>query len=178
MKKEILNGVQLIDPLLSEDNRGSFIKIFNRDWYLSLESNFNEMEEYYSISKKNVIRGMHFQKPPHDYTKIVHCIKGRALDVVLDLRKSSSTYGMCKSFEISSKNKKIVCIPPGFAHGFMSLEDDTIILYKVSSVYSKSNDVGIHWNSFGFKWPCNSPVISARDQEHPKFASNWQSPFR
>ncbi len=177
IEKEVLNGVVLIQPLALKDDRGDFVKIFNTEWYLKMNIPFIGMEEYYSISKKNVIRGMHFQKPPHDYTKIVHCIKGRALDVVLDLRKGSNTYGMCKSFEISSKNKKIVYIPSGFAHGFMSLEDDTTILYKVSSVHSKSNDVGIHWNSFGFKWPCNSPIVSARDQEHPKFASNWQSPF-
>ena len=106
---------------------------------------------------------MHFQLPPHDHEKLVYVPQGAILDVVIDLRKKSHTYGNYISVELSDQNKKSIFIPRGFAHGFKSLLDDTITVYNVTTEYNSTADSGIHYNSFGFDWEVDNPIISRRD---------------
>jgi dTDP-4-dehydrorhamnose 3,5-epimerase len=159
------------------DDRGVFVKTFNVDIFRgqNLESVF--AEEYYSVSHKGVLRGLHFQLPPMDHIKLVYCIEGSVLDVVLDLRVGSPTYGQHALFELSAENGEILYIPRGLAHGFYTLSDDAIMVYKVSSIYSKEHDTGILWNSIDAPWPDQNPVISVRDQGFLKL-SDFNSPFK
>jgi len=131
---------------------------------------------FFTVSRKNVIRGMHFQIPPKSQNKVICCISGKVLDVLFDLRKGSPTYLKSESIELAGNQPKMVFIPPGIAHGFLSLEDNSIMLYKVSQGYSRELDQGIHWNSFGFDWPINAPTTSERDKQLPPF-SDLVTPF-
>lgn len=164
---EIINtkikGLYIIKNNILKDDRGSFVKIFNFDEFKKLNLCKNFKESYYSISKKDVIRGMHFQKPPFDHEKLVYVNKGSILDVVVDLRKNSNSFGEFVSIDISDKNGVSVYIPRGCAHGFLSLEDNSIVIYNVSTVYSKEHDTGIKYDSFGMEWGIKEPIISNRD---------------
>ena len=142
-----------------------FVKTFNKNVFNELNLNFEIRESYFSISKSNVIRGMHFQLPPYDHDKLVYVPKGAILDVVLDLRKNSPTYKNHISVELSDQNKKSIFIPKGLAHGFKSLLDDTITVYNVSSEYNSKADEGIAFNSFGFDWQNEASIVSTRDLE-------------
>ena len=170
-------GCYLIHPNILQDTRGSFIKTYNKamfnEW--GIESDFDE--GYYTISNKNVIRGLHFQLPPKDHAKLVYCAKGKVMDVVVDLRVDSSTFGQHTIFYLSSENGKILYIPPGLAHGFCAMEDNTIMMYSVTTVYSTEHDYGIRWDSVGIQWPVCNPVLSTRDKALPSFA-DFSSPFK
>lgn len=169
-------GLLNIKPDVFEDNRGAFIKTFHFDLFKSFDFQVDWKEEYFSISNKNVLRGMHFQIPPYEHDKIVTCIEGKVLDVVIDLRKNSLTYNSIFSVELSSENKTMLLIPKGCAHGFLSLVDNSIMYYKVSTVYNAESDHGILWDSIGFNWPVKSPIISERDKKHPSL-TEYYSPF-
>lgn len=119
---------------------------------------------------------MHFQLPPHQHAKIVCCPQGAILDVLLDLRKDSNTYGHFFSAELSAANHQALYIPEGFAHGFQSLTDNAMTLYLVSSAYQSDADTGILYNSFGMNWPGANQIISDRDLSFPAF-TGWRSPF-
>ena len=174
IKPTSFEGIHIIDSFHAEDERGSFIKYFS----LSDDIQFEVAETYYSVNKKDVIRGMHFQMPPFDHKKIVHVIKGSVVDVVIDLRKSSLTYGKVFSTELTEKNKRALYIDKGFAHGFKSLEEDTIMYYMVSSVYNKEADKGLYYNSINFDWGLDIPLLSKRDNEFPLFDQfNNENPF-
>lgn len=161
--KEILNGAFIVELPAFHDDRGSFIKTFHETTLAEYGIKFNLRESYFSLSKKDVIRGMHFQLPPHQHAKIVFCPQGAILDVIIDLRKGSPTYRQYYAEELTADNNKAYYIPEGFAHGFKSLTDDAITYYLVSSEYSKEHDTGILYNSFGFDWGVDDPVISERD---------------
>ncbi|WP_417327700.1 dTDP-4-dehydrorhamnose 3,5-epimerase family protein [Halarcobacter sp.] len=156
-------GLKIFEPRIFEDIRGKFIKTFNNDFFQEHNLNISIKETYYSISHKDVIRGMHFQTPPYDHIKIVYVPFGKILDVVLDLRKGSPTFGKSFSIELSSENGKILIIPKGLAHGFKSLEDSSNVTYMQTTIYAPNNDEGIRYDSFGFDWQCGSPKISDRD---------------
>jgi len=158
-----LDGVYVIDNFNAADDRGLFVKTFNKNTFKKNNLNFEIRESYYSVSNKNVIRGMHFQLPPYDHEKLVYVTKGSILDVVLDLRKNSKTYKQHISINLSENNKKSIFIPKGLAHGFKSLEDDTITVYNVTTEYNPSADMGINFNSFGFNWKLQAPILSERD---------------
>ena len=145
------------------DSRGAFVKVFNSNIFNEYSLNTSWNEDYFSTSKKNVIRGMHFQEKPHDQYKLVSCLRGQILDVILDLRESSPMYKKNISLSISSKKPELIYLPPGLAHGFMAIKDDTLTYYKTSSLYSAKHDNGIHWNSIGFDWPTSAPILSDRD---------------
>ncbi len=161
--KTTLEGAYLITLDAFEDNRGSFIKTFAETPLQEAGISFTLRESYFSLSKKDVIRGMHFQTPPHQHAKIVFCPQGAILDVIVDLRKSSPTYGQYFAQELSAENHKAYYIPEGFAHGFKSLTDDAMTYYLVSSEYSREHDTGIRYDSFGFDWEVKEPIISLRD---------------
>lgn len=160
----------IIDLPHSEDNRGDFTKIFN-----SLTLSVEIKESYYSRSHKNVIRGMHFQIPPFDHDKIVHVVKGKITDVVLDIRKNSPNFGKFYCNELSENKKQIIFIPKGFAHGFLSLEE-SVVLYMQNTVYHAESDCGIRYDSFGFSWDAINPIISARDLAFAAF-KDFKTPF-
>jgi dTDP-4-dehydrorhamnose 3,5-epimerase/CDP-3, 6-dideoxy-D-glycero-D-glycero-4-hexulose-5-epimerase len=165
-----IDGLLLLSNLIFQDSRGSFKKILSRDIFelLSLESNFVEL--YYSINKKNVIRGMHFQLPPVDHIKMVYVITGKVLDVCLDLRHESETFGKYFSCTLSGNDENYLYIPKGVAHGFASLEDNSIVHYAQTTCYSKECDCGIKYDSFGYDWGIQHPIISDKDRAFPNLA--------
>ena len=158
-----IEGVFIIDNFNATDERGSFIKTFNSNTFKENGLDFKIRESYYSVSKKNVIRGMHFQLPANDHEKLVFVPRGSILDVIVDLRKNSQTYKQHISINLSDKNKKSIYIPKGLAHGFKSLENDTITVYNVATEYSAASDMGIKYDSIGFDWQLLNPIISKRD---------------
>jgi dTDP-4-dehydrorhamnose 3,5-epimerase len=178
VESTLLEGVYIINNFNAPDNRGLFVKTFNKSVFQELNLDFEIRESYFSVSKKEVIRGMHFQLPPLDHDKLVYVPYGSILDVVLDLRKESPTYKCHISVELSADNKKSIFIPKGLAHGFKSLEDNTITVYNVSSEYNPSADTGINYQSFGFNWEEEEPIISKRDLLFQNFdVFTIQNPF-
>lgn len=149
---EPLSGVKVLRPFVFEDARGNFVKPFHEVHLAAHGIALTIREEFFSTSAANVLRGMHFQTPPHAHQKIVYCITGRVIDVVLDLRKDSPTFAQSAGFELSAANRHIVHIPVGFAHGFYSMEDNSCLIYKTDAVHAPANDGGVLWNSFGFDW--------------------------
>ena len=171
-----LPGLQLIRPPVFRDQRGSFVKTFHADQFRELGLNFEPREEFFSTSGRSVLRGMHFQLPPAAHAKLVYCLLGSVLDVVLDLRKNSPTFGRSCARELSAANREMFFIPAGFAHGFLSLEDNTTMVYQTSTVHSPAHDAGVRWDSFGFDWPVKVPVLSERDKNFPALC-DFSSPF-
>jgi dTDP-4-dehydrorhamnose 3,5-epimerase len=171
-----LEGCYQVRPFFAHDERGTFVKTFHAERFSSLGLPTEWREEYYSSSRLGVIRGMHFQKPPHDHEKLVYCIQGRVLDVVVDLRKDSHTYGKHFAVELVAKHGRGLMIPKGMAHGFLALTEEVLMTYKVTSVYAPESDAGIRWDSFGFEWDVDRPIVSARDRSHPTLA-DFDSPF-
>ena len=164
---EILSGCYLIEPKHFIDERGGFTKTYEANIYKSLGLMIDIREEFYSVSHRNVVRGMHFQIPPYDHDKVVYCTNGSVTDVLLDLRKGVN-FGRVASVELSCKNRMIVFVPKGIAHGFVARTDNALVLYKTSSVYVPNADSGIRWDSFGFNWNVENPIMSLRDQLHLK----------
>ncbi len=169
-------GLFIIQHEVFTDNRGLFVKTYNQGVFKKLGIDLNIKERYYSISQKNVIRGMHFQTPPEDHIKLVTVISGKILDVILDIRKKSPTFGKTISIEIEFGEGKTIYIPKGFAHGFAALEDNTIVEYNQTTGYAPNNDAGIKYNSFGFEWGIAKPIISERDNSFISL-SNFVTPF-
>ncbi|MBN2396151.1 MAG: dTDP-4-dehydrorhamnose 3,5-epimerase family protein [Candidatus Atribacteria bacterium] len=169
-------GLLVVKHNVFEDERGLFVKTYNNQIFEKLGIDLKINERYYSISNKNVIRGMHFQTPPADHIKLVTLISGRILDVVLDLRQNSKTFGKFFSLEIDGPQGKTIYIPKGFAHGFKAMENNTIVEYNQTIGYAPENDAGIHFNSFGFDWQTSNPILSARDLEFINF-HKFKSPF-
>ena len=173
--KELLPGCFLLQAKRFEDQRGCFVKTYNEGLYKTLGIDMNIREEFYSVSHKNVLRGMHFQLPPHEHEKHVYCTHGVVMDVLLDLRNGPS-YGKVASAELSGGNGCIVYIPKGIAHGFLALTDEAFMLYKTSTVHVPQADHGIQWDSFEFDWGRADPIVSLRDQQHISF-TDFKSPF-
>lgn len=159
------------------DARGLFLKTYHEGAFRELGLNAVWREEFISTSAKGVLRGMHFQIPPHQHTKYVVCLAGRVLDVALDLRTGSPTYGRSAAVELSAAAANGLFIPEGFAHGFLALEDASTLLYKVSSLHAPDHDRGLKWDSFGFQWPVKAPLLSPRDSKFEAFA-DFETPFR
>ncbi|EDP6894042.1 dTDP-4-dehydrorhamnose 3,5-epimerase [Campylobacter lari] len=169
-----IENLWILQPVVYEDTRGKFVKSFSKNSFNSLSLDYDFKEMYYSISHKGVFRGMHFQVPPYDHTKLVFVSSGKILDIVLDLRKKSKSYGKCFSYLIDEMKNEILYIPKGCAHGFLSLEDNSIVNYMQTSVYSEKHDFGILYNSFGFdfslsKFNINKMIISQRDLSFKTF---------
>lgn len=169
-------GVRLLEPRAFSDQRGVFIKTYHEPAWRQAGITFEMQEEYYSVSRRGVLRGMHFQTPPEDHVKLVYCPSGRVLDVLLDLRRGSPTFGRSMAQELSSENRLIFVLPPGIAHGFLCLEEQSVMVYKTNTVHSPANDAGIRWDSFGFDWGWQAPVVSERDASFPSLA-DFSSPF-
>jgi dTDP-4-dehydrorhamnose 3,5-epimerase len=171
-----LDGLRLLRPRVFSDLRGIFVKTFHADLFQSLGIPFAPCEEFYSISAKGVVRGMHFQLPPKAHSKLVYCVAGRVLDVVIDLRANSPSFQQVFSRELTAASPELLFIPMGFAHGFLALEDRSIMVYQTDQVHIPELDTGIAWNSFGFSWPVRDPVVSDRDQRFPTL-KGFSTPF-
>lgn len=167
--------LELVPPVF-RDERGLFVKTFHAPLFSEHGLVTDYAEEFYSVSRRGVLRGLHFQLPPHDVTKLVWCLAGRVLDVVVDLRVGSPACGRHVAVELSSERANMLYIPTGLAHGFLSLEDNTVMMYKCTQVYSAEHDTGIRWDSAGIAWPEASPLVSARDGRFPSLA-DFSSPF-
>lgn len=171
-----LDDVYIIENMVFKDQRGIFCKTFNSETFSGNNLCSTFKESYYSISQKDVIRGMHFQLPPDDHHKLVYVPHGEVMDVILDLRKNSDTFGEYITVNLSEENRNSVYIPKGLAHGFKSLQDNTITIYNVSTGYNENSDSGIHWNSFGLDWEIDKPIISEKDQKLINL-NDFETPF-
>lgn len=164
-----LKGCFKIIPRRFSDHRGTSVKPFHMDEFIKLGLQYNFEEDLIVTSYKNVLRGMHFQNPPYAQGKLVYCIKGNIMDVVIDIRNGSSTYGKHEVFSLTGSNNNIIYIPEGFAHGYLSLDDDSIVMYKMLSVYKPEFESGIRWDSLGINWGFENPIISERDMNFVPF---------
>jgi dTDP-4-dehydrorhamnose 3,5-epimerase len=172
-----LRGCFLVKFPNFRDHRGLFVKSFQRSAFEQhgLECDFTE--SFYTESGENVLRGMHFQTPPADHSKLVYCMSGAIHDVALDLRVGSPTFGEHEAYDLSAEHNNAVYLPRGMAHGFLVRTAPAVVVYEVTSEHNPERDTGIRWDSFGAIWPQNSPVISARDEALTPFAQ-FDSPFR
>ncbi|MGV0954048.1 MAG: dTDP-4-dehydrorhamnose 3,5-epimerase family protein [Fluviibacter sp.] len=174
-ESELLPGLWHVGLRLFQDPRGSFVKTYAQSIYREHGVDADWQEEFYSVSRKHVLRGMHFQVPPADHAKLVYCAHGSVLDVMLDLRKGLG-YGRVAHVRLDSAEPSVLVMPSGIAHGFLSLMDDSLMVYKTSAEHNPACDAGIRWDSFGFDWRVTHPVVSDRDAGHPAFA-DYGSPF-
>jgi len=145
INKTFIEGLLIVEPQLFKDDRGFFYESYNKN-DLDKVVNVVFVQDNESKSNKGVIRGLHFQKPPYAQTKLIRCVSGCILDVAVDLRNNSKTYGKYFSIELSSENNKQLFVPKGFAHGFQVLSETAIVNYKVDSFYNSKSDSGIIWN--------------------------------
>lgn len=172
-----INDVILLTPRVYKDERGYFMESYNQKKVDKLiKDNFVQDNE--SVSNKNVLRGLHLQVPPYAQAKLIRVIKGSILDVAVDLRQSSSTYGKHFKHILSGENKKQLYIPKGFAHGFLSLEDGTILNYKCSNYYHADSESSIAWNDpdLSIDWGILDPILAEKDRLAENFAT-FENPF-
>lgn len=174
--KTKIEGCLEINLKSFQDHRGALIKVFHAPSFAELDLPVTFPEEYYSISHKGVVRGLHFQIPPSSHAKCVTCLSGSIFDVVVDLRKNSPTFGQYFHTIIDSGNPKLLFVPEGLAHGFMALEDNTIFLNRSTTVYNSECDAGIRWDSCDIPWPKIKPIVSEKDINMPPITL-FSSPF-
>lgn len=167
-----IDGLVIIRPKVFEDDRGYFFETYNRKAYEAHGLNLDIVQSNISRSDAGVVRGLHYQNPPHAQGKLVRVLRGRALDVALDIRKDSPTYGRHFSIELSEQNRTALWVPPGFAHGFRTLEDNTLFFYDCTGTYCKEAEGNILWNdpALGIDWGIENPVLSERDANAPVLA--------
>ena len=167
--KTPIAGLIIIEPTIFHDERGSFIESYNKEKFIAAGIDVEFIQDNQSISKINVIRGLHFQQDPKAQGKLVRVAKGRALDVAVDIRPDSPTYGRHFSLELNSISQVMMWIPPGFAHGFSVLEEDTVFCYKVTSPYSKEHERGIRYDDpeLNIDWKVSKPIVSGKDKILP-----------
>ena len=172
-----LEDLFLIEPTIFIDDRGYFFESFNEEEMLLHGIKGPFIQDNQSVSHKGVLRGLHFQKSPDEQGKLVRVVKGSVIDVVVDIRKSSLTFGKHFSIELNARENKMLWIPSGFAHGFISLEDDTIFLYKVTEYYRPMSESGIIYNDneLNIDWQIQNPVVSSKDRILPSFKEYRQS---
>ena len=163
--KTPIKGLLVIKPRIFGDDRGYFFESWSKQSFAKVGLDLDFVQDNQSLSGKGVLRGLHFQNPPYAQGKLVRVIKGAVLDVALDIRKDSPTYGQHFSRELSEENKTIVWIPPGFAHGFATLKDNTIFTYKCTEVYNKESEGALLWNDkdLNINWEVNDPLVSEKD---------------
>jgi dTDP-4-dehydrorhamnose 3,5-epimerase len=167
-----LSGLLLIEPKVFEDSRGYFLVSYNSETFKNSGIDTIFVQDNQSFSCKGTLRGLHFQNTPYAQVKLIRVITGSIIDVAVDIRKGSKTYGKYYSAELSGENKKMLYIPYGFAHGFLTLEDNTIVQYKCSNVYNKESEGGIMWNDpdININWGLiDEPIISDKDKNNISF---------
>lgn len=177
--KTDIDGLLIIEPKVFNDSRGYFYESYNKDLFDKLGIDVDFIQDNQSLSNRGTLRGLHFQKEPYAQDKLVRVIKGSVLDVAVDIRPSSPTYGQWRSIVLSEENKLMFLVPKGFAHGFITLEDNTIFQYKCSNVYNKESEGGILWSDpqLNIDWGLSnsqgriydSPIVSEKDMILPSF---------
>ncbi len=170
--KTTLQGVCIIEPNIFKDERGYFFESFNAETWKKLELPHSFVQDNQSFSTKGVLRGLHFQTGEHAQGKLVRVISGKVLDVAVDIRPDSPTFGKYEFFELDAASNRMVYIPVGFAHGFLALED-SIFSYKCTAGYNKAAEAGIIWNdpTLQIEWPVSNPNVSEKDMLLPTFSS-------
>jgi dTDP-4-dehydrorhamnose 3,5-epimerase len=179
VKQYPLAGLVEFIPRVFGDDRGVFFETFSARLMAEAGASVQWVQDNQSVSKKGVLRGLHFQRPPHAQAKLVRVARGRALDVAVDLRPGSPTYGQHQLVELTTERANMLYIPVGFAHGFMALEEDTIFLYKCSDYYAPATEGGLRWDDpdLNINWGTEvKPLVSAKDEELPYF-KDFDSPF-
>lgn len=168
-KRLEIPDVILIEPIVYDDSRGFFMEVYRESHFKDAGINYRFVQDNHSKSRKNVLRGLHYQLNPMAQGKLVRCIKGKIWDVAVDIRKGSPWFGKWVGVELSEENRLILWVPPGFAHGFVALEDSTEVIYKVTSEYAPELDRGIIWNDpdLNIKWPISDPILSDKDSKLP-----------
>lgn len=176
--KTTIPDLYIVKPRVFEDHRGYFFESYNKEHFLRNGIDHNFVQDNESKSSKGVLRGLHFQKPPFAQGKLVRVMKGSVLDVAVDIRKNSPTYGHWASVELTQDNKWMYWVPPGFAHGFVTLEDNTVFFYKCTNVYNKNSEGSILWCDPDLKidWKVENPILSDKDKTSPLF-KDFVSPF-
>ena len=175
-----IEGLVIIEPTLFRDDRGYFLESYNKKEFEKAIGEISFVQDNESKSSKGVLRGLHFQKPPYAQAKLVRCIEGKVLDVAIDIRKGSETFGQHVAVELTGENKKQVFIPRGFAHGFLVLSESAIFAYKVDNSYAPAHDAGICWDdpTLNIQWGVNQSevLVSEKDSKLP-FFSEFETPF-
>jgi dTDP-4-dehydrorhamnose 3,5-epimerase len=176
--KTDIPDLYIVKPRVFEDHRGYFFESYNKELFLGNGIDQNFVQDNESKSSKGVLRGLHFQKPPFAQGKLVRVMQGSVLDVAVDIRRNSPTYGKWASVELTQDNKWMYWVPPGFAHGFVTLEDNTVFFYKCTNVYNKESEGSILWNDpdLNIDWQVEKPVLSDKDTTSPLF-KDFISPF-
>jgi len=172
-KETSISGLYIVEPIVFQDERGFFLEFFKESDFIKNGIKAKFVQDNHSKSKKWVLRGLHFQDLPYPQGKLIKCIKGEIFDVAIDLRKGSPTFGQWFGIRLSEENKLMLWIPPGFAHGFLTLSDEAEIIYKVSeSEYSPNHDRTLRWDDpdIGINWPLPEnvkPILSPKDENAP-----------
>ena len=173
-----IKGLLIINPKVFGDARGYFFESYNQPVFKSHGIDIEFIQDNQSLSNAGVLRGLHFQAPPYDQGKLVRVIKGSVLDVAVDIRKDSPTYGQHYAIELNEENKTMFYIPAGFAHGFLTLKDQTIFSYKCTNIYHKDSEGCVLWNDkdLNIKWDIENPLLSDKDIQGTPF-KDFISPF-
>ncbi|WNJ16043.1 dTDP-4-dehydrorhamnose 3,5-epimerase [Pontibacter sp. G13] len=177
--KTSLQDVYLIEPKIFGDDRGFFLELYNANKFKDIGlGHLNFVQDNLSFSRKGALRGLHFQRPPHAQGKLVSVLQGKVLDVAVDLRKNSPTFGQSVCVELDSEKRNMLYIPEGFAHGFQVISDECLFLYKCTNFYHPEADAGLAWDdpTLNIPWLDIPPVLSQKDQNHPHLAE-FDSPF-
>ena len=179
--KTKIEDLIILEPTVFGDIRGYFLESYNQDKFEDfIKKKVSFVQDNESKSSMGVLRGLHYQKPPFDQAKLVRCIEGKVLDVAVDIRNGSKTYGQYIAIELSSENKRQLFVPRGFAHGFLALSDSAIFTYKVDNIYAPDYDEGICWNDsiLNISWGIDESkiLVSEKDSKLP-FFSKFKSPF-
>jgi dTDP-4-dehydrorhamnose 3,5-epimerase len=178
--KTKIQGLTILEPTVFGDERGYFFESYNQYKFDEFIGKVSFIQDNESKSSRGVLRGLHFQKPPFDQAKLVRCVEGKVLDVAVDIRKDSITYGQHVELELSAENKRQLFVPRGFAHGFVVLSNSAIFAYKVDNIYAPDHDAGIRWNDkqLNIEWRFNETevLVSEKDSKLP-FFSQFESPF-
>jgi len=172
----LLNGAYIVEPTVHGDERGLFYRFYCADEFKQIGhyKPWVQLNQSYTKSR-GTIRGMHFQQPPHAEIKMVKCIKGKIMDIMVDLRNESQTFLQWVGIELSAENRRMLYIPEGFAHGFQTLTDDCELVYHHSAAYAKDSEGGIRWSDslVNVHWPLPPINISDRDQQHPLLTNQF-----
>ena len=167
--KTNIEGLLVLEPTVHKDDRGHFLELFNAKLFRDHGIDVEFVQDNLSLSKKGVIRGMHFQEAPYEQGKLVSVASGKVLDVVVDMRRDSTTFRKTYSIELSEEKNNMLWIPPGFAHGFEALTEDVVFVYKVTEYYNQSSEKGIRFNDPELKinWTTADPIVSKKDMTLP-----------
>lgn len=173
-----IEGLVILEPSVFGDARGYFMEAYNEQEFHALGLDMRFVQDNLSYSRKGILRGLHFQAPPHAQGKLVSVVRGHVLDVAVDIRKASPTYGRHVLVHLSDENHRLLYIPPGMAHGFLVISEECYFSYKCTGFYNRASEGGLMWNdpALGIDWQVSHPMISEKDSHYAPFEV-FESPF-